>query len=472
MQGRIATAGRKRAAVELVAREDAELRQTARRFSLCEDDAEDAYQRALEILLVKAPSDRPRELIRWMKTVVKHEALAIRRYRERMLGVGDDGMGDPIARIASGGAGPDERLRARRADRPQPRGAAGAEAGRAALADPARRRLLLRRDRRDHRLQPDEGQSLPGRGPGALSPHAHATARTAAAAPSWPRCSRPTATARRAPRARPRSASTCAPAPPAGRRCAPTARPRRPSPPWPRLCPSRARCSSGRRSCSSACTRAFPARRRGRQRRRPGRRRRRNPRRRDGRARQAAGDLRRHRRRRRRLRRDRRGAGAARPRAAACDGGRRSSEFPSGRSTSRRRLRSATNRRRRRRNRNRSRKPQPEPEPEPPEPVAPETSEAGAVEYTPPAGTVRGSAGARTVQRLQRQRRRGVRPMSVSRGLAALAAIVVALACQRRPGGREPATAARPSRRRRATPGIRTIASRSPGPARRRPARR
>jgi RNA polymerase sigma factor (sigma-70 family) len=110
VQGGIATAGRKRAAVELVAREDAELRQAARRFSLCEDDAEDAYQRALEILLVKAPSDRPRELIRWMKTVVKHEALAIRRYRERMLGVGEDGMGDPIERIASSGAGPGEQL--------------------------------------------------------------------------------------------------------------------------------------------------------------------------------------------------------------------------------------------------------------------------------------------------------------------------------------------------------------------------
>jgi RNA polymerase sigma factor (sigma-70 family) len=110
VQGGIATAGRKRAAVELVAREDAELRQTARRFSLCEDDAEDAYQRALEILLVKAPSDRPRELIRWMKTVVKHEALAIRRYRERMLGVSGEGGDDPIARIASSGAGPGECL--------------------------------------------------------------------------------------------------------------------------------------------------------------------------------------------------------------------------------------------------------------------------------------------------------------------------------------------------------------------------
>jgi RNA polymerase sigma factor (sigma-70 family) len=107
VQGGIATAGRKRAAVELVAREDAELRQTARRFSLCEEDAEDAYQRALEILLVKAPSDKPRELIRWMKTVVKHEALAVRRYRERMLGAGGD---DPVARIASSGAGPGESL--------------------------------------------------------------------------------------------------------------------------------------------------------------------------------------------------------------------------------------------------------------------------------------------------------------------------------------------------------------------------
>jgi RNA polymerase sigma factor (sigma-70 family) len=114
VKGVIATAGRKRAAVELVAREDAELRHTARRFSLCEDDAEDAYQRAMEILLVKAPNDRPRELIRWTKTVVKHEALAIRRYRERMLGVGDDGTGDdPIARIASGGAGPGEQLERR-----------------------------------------------------------------------------------------------------------------------------------------------------------------------------------------------------------------------------------------------------------------------------------------------------------------------------------------------------------------------
>ncbi|HEY5816261.1 MAG TPA: sigma-70 family RNA polymerase sigma factor, partial [Solirubrobacterales bacterium] len=109
VQGVTVTARRKRAAVELIAREETELRHTARRYSLCEDDADDAYQRALEILLLKAPSERPRELIRWTKTVVKHEALAIRRYRERMLSAGPDDRGDPIARIAAPAAGPGER---------------------------------------------------------------------------------------------------------------------------------------------------------------------------------------------------------------------------------------------------------------------------------------------------------------------------------------------------------------------------
>jgi len=114
----VATAGRKRAAVELIAREDPELRQAARRYSLCEEDAEDAYQRALEILLVKAPSDRPRELFHWMRTVVKHEALAIRSNRERLLGVGEDSDDDPVARLVAAGAGPDERLEQReRVDR-------------------------------------------------------------------------------------------------------------------------------------------------------------------------------------------------------------------------------------------------------------------------------------------------------------------------------------------------------------------
>jgi RNA polymerase sigma factor (sigma-70 family) len=78
-------AARKRAAVEMYARNETVLRRAATRYSLCADDAEDAMQRGLEILLRKAPTDDPRELIKWTQTVVKHEALAIRRERERTL---------------------------------------------------------------------------------------------------------------------------------------------------------------------------------------------------------------------------------------------------------------------------------------------------------------------------------------------------------------------------------------------------
>ena len=109
------TAARKRAAVEMIAREGAELRQVARRYSLCDEDAEDAYQRALEIVLTKAPNERPQELIRWTTTVVKHEALAIKRKRERLLGPaaavreGEEEK-DRIALLPAPDDGPDERL--------------------------------------------------------------------------------------------------------------------------------------------------------------------------------------------------------------------------------------------------------------------------------------------------------------------------------------------------------------------------
>jgi RNA polymerase sigma factor (sigma-70 family) len=78
-------AARKRAAVETYARNESILRRTARRYSLCADDADEALQRGLEILLRKAPTEDPRELVKWMQTVVKHEALAVRRDRERIL---------------------------------------------------------------------------------------------------------------------------------------------------------------------------------------------------------------------------------------------------------------------------------------------------------------------------------------------------------------------------------------------------
>jgi RNA polymerase sigma factor (sigma-70 family) len=78
-------AARKRVAVETFAAHETILRRTALRYSICADDAEEALQRGLEILLNKAPSDDPRELVRWTQTVVKHEALAVRAERERVL---------------------------------------------------------------------------------------------------------------------------------------------------------------------------------------------------------------------------------------------------------------------------------------------------------------------------------------------------------------------------------------------------
>ncbi|MFL5825868.1 MAG: sigma-70 family RNA polymerase sigma factor [Thermoleophilaceae bacterium] len=71
------------AALELIERYGASLLRTARRYSLNAEDAEDAYQRGLEILLTKAPSTSEADLLPWLKTVVKHEAFAIRRQRQR-----------------------------------------------------------------------------------------------------------------------------------------------------------------------------------------------------------------------------------------------------------------------------------------------------------------------------------------------------------------------------------------------------
>src|SRR5829696_2861948 len=55
------------------------LRRVARQYSLCADDAEDAVQRALETYLRRVESLDPATELAWMKVVVKHEALAVRR---------------------------------------------------------------------------------------------------------------------------------------------------------------------------------------------------------------------------------------------------------------------------------------------------------------------------------------------------------------------------------------------------------
>lgn len=108
-------AARKRAAVEMIARYESALRRTARRYSFDAEDADDAYQRALEIVLTKAPTTDLRELIRWTQTVTKHEALAVRGSREKLLGYQRkrEGAEDPVALIPAASAGPDEQVERR-----------------------------------------------------------------------------------------------------------------------------------------------------------------------------------------------------------------------------------------------------------------------------------------------------------------------------------------------------------------------
>jgi RNA polymerase sigma factor (sigma-70 family) len=65
----------------MVARHGAAVLRVANQFSLCHDDALDAYQRAFEIYLRKLDSVDPATEGAWLRVVVKHEAMAIRNGR-------------------------------------------------------------------------------------------------------------------------------------------------------------------------------------------------------------------------------------------------------------------------------------------------------------------------------------------------------------------------------------------------------
>src|SRR5256885_16098379 len=82
---------------------------TARRYSICTDDAHDAYQRAAEIFLRRAHRLDRDGALPWLRTVVKHEALAVRAARQRFLGGGDVALD---AREAREAAPPEERAAA------------------------------------------------------------------------------------------------------------------------------------------------------------------------------------------------------------------------------------------------------------------------------------------------------------------------------------------------------------------------
>lgn len=102
--GRLAA---RRAAELLIRHHGDALLATARRYTSSLEDAEDAYQRGLEILLRKAPSVTETELLPWTKTVIKHEAYAIWRSRDRSALRPDE---EPLEHAASAAPSPDEQL--------------------------------------------------------------------------------------------------------------------------------------------------------------------------------------------------------------------------------------------------------------------------------------------------------------------------------------------------------------------------
>ena len=113
---------RRRAALQLLDAAEPAFRATARRLSLCAADADDAFQRSVEILLTKGPTGAsPRHLAAWMQVVTRREALALRRARERLLGrsapptdhLAAAGTSDPLDHVVCDRPDPAERFERR-----------------------------------------------------------------------------------------------------------------------------------------------------------------------------------------------------------------------------------------------------------------------------------------------------------------------------------------------------------------------
>ena len=92
--------------VDVIREHAAGLLATARRYSLCADDAQDAYQRAVEIFLRRAHRLEREGAASWLRTVVKHEALAVRAAQQRLLAGSELDLAE---QPASQSRGPEER---------------------------------------------------------------------------------------------------------------------------------------------------------------------------------------------------------------------------------------------------------------------------------------------------------------------------------------------------------------------------
>lgn len=120
-------------ALALLEAEEAAIRRTARRVSLCAADAEDAFQRAVEILLTRAPEPSAEgSLVGWMHVVTRREAATVRRQRSRLLAGGE--AITPGAELACERRGPAEVV--------EDRERVSAAAGRLRRLKPQERRAL------------------------------------------------------------------------------------------------------------------------------------------------------------------------------------------------------------------------------------------------------------------------------------------------------------------------------------------
>ncbi|HVF79441.1 MAG TPA: sigma-70 family RNA polymerase sigma factor, partial [Solirubrobacteraceae bacterium] len=77
------------------------LLRTARRHSICADDAQDAYQSALEIFMARAGRLDPERVAGWLHVVVKREAQAICRSRTKLVSANDPGVDEHESRRLS-----------------------------------------------------------------------------------------------------------------------------------------------------------------------------------------------------------------------------------------------------------------------------------------------------------------------------------------------------------------------------------
>ena len=75
--------------LELIGEHADSLLRVARRYSLCADDAQDAYQRTLELLMRHAGRLDADRAAGWLHTIVKREAVAVNNSRRRTVG-GED----------------------------------------------------------------------------------------------------------------------------------------------------------------------------------------------------------------------------------------------------------------------------------------------------------------------------------------------------------------------------------------------